>query len=42
MPAAPWSPTGMSRGEFWAFAGVGLALIVIVALLLASCQMPLR
>jgi hypothetical protein len=34
--------TGMSRGEFWAFVGVGAALIVILALLLAACQMPLR
>lgn len=32
----------MSRGEFWAFVGIACALIVILALLLASCQMPLR
>ena len=32
----------MSRGERWAFAAVVCVLAIIVALLLASCQMPLR
>jgi hypothetical protein len=32
----------MSRGEMWAFLAVACAVAVIVALLLAGCQAPLR
>ena len=32
----------MSRAELWAFMGVACAVAVIVALLLAGCQAPLR
>jgi hypothetical protein len=32
----------MSRAEFWSLVAVACAVAVIVALLLASCQMPLR
>ena len=31
-----------SRAELWAFVGIACAVAIIVALLLASCQMPLR
>jgi len=32
----------MSRGEMWAFLAVACVVAIIVALLLAGCQMPLR